>query len=144
MRLLGTIKKIEGKPRTWEGENGTVYFFTMTFEAEGNKFIGEYAIAPSRLAKLGIRPGAVGHMDIAFSVFDVKDKETGAVLFQRQAVKFSKWSMANSQAPAEQPATEDKPQEVDLTQVPGQPVEGAQPAEQAEEVQINPVTGMPF
>ena len=124
MRLLGTIKKIEGKPRTWEGENGTVYFFTMIFEAEGNKFIGEYAIAPSRLAQLGIRPGAVGHMDIAFSVFDVKDKETGAVLFQRQAVKFSKWSMANSQAPAEQPATEEAKPAADPEQPADGPAEG--------------------
>ena len=134
MRLLGTIKKIEGKPRTWEGENGTVYFFTMIFEAEGNKFIGEYAIAPSRLAPLGIRPGAVGHMDVAFGIFDVKDKETGAVLFQRQTVKFSKWSLANSQAPSEAPATEE-----------AKPAADPKPAAEApQEGTINPETGLPF
>ena len=146
MRLLGTIKKIESKPRTWEGENGTVYFFTMIFEAEGNKFIGEYAIAPSRLAPLGIRPGAVGHMDVAFGIFDVKDKETGAVLFQRQTVKFNKWSLANANQPAEAPAT-DAPAEqvVDLKLIQGQKVETPiAPAEQPVEGEINPETGLPF
>ena len=111
MRLLGTIKKIEGKPRTWEGENGTVYFFTMIFEAEGNKFIGEYAIAPSRLAPLGIAKNAVGYFDLAFNIVDVKNKETGAVLFQRQGVKFSKWSLANSQAPANEDKPKDDPEQ---------------------------------
>ena len=132
MRLLGTIKKIESKPRTWEGENGTVYFFTMIFEAEGNKFIGEYAIAPSRLAPLGIRPGAVGHFDISFSIFDVKDKESGAILFQRQAVKFSKWSLANSSAD-QAPANEEKPA-----------VDPEPAAEAPQDGEINPETGLQF
>ena len=42
MRLLGIIKKIDGKPRTWTNANGeTVYSFRMAFEAEGNQFLGE-------------------------------------------------------------------------------------------------------
>lgn len=139
MRLLGIIKKIDGKPRTWTNANGeTVYSFRMAFEAEGNQFLGEYTIAPQRLAQLGIRPGAVGYLDIKFSIRDYTSKTTGEAVTV-QDIRFSKWSLANANQPAEAPAT-DKPQEVDLTQVPGQPVEGAQPVEG----EINPETGLPF
>ena len=140
MRLLGIIKKIDGKPRTWTNANGeTVYSFRMAFEAEGNQFLGEYTIAPQRLAQLGIRPGAVGYLDIKFSIRDYTSKTTGEAV-SVQDIRFSKWSLANANQPAEAPATEQKPQEVDLTQVPGQPVEGAQPVEG----EINPETGLPF
>ena len=140
MRLLGIIRKIDGKPRTWERpEGGTVYTFTMVFDAEGNQFRGEYTINPSYLAQIGIRPGAVGYLDIKFSLRDIVRKTTGET-FTIQEIKFSKWSLANANQPAEAPATDQKPQEVDLTQVPGQPVEGAQPVEG----KINPETGLPF
>ena len=140
MRLLGIIKKIDGKPRTWTNANGeTVYSFRMAFEAEGNQFLGEYTIAPQRLAQLGIRPGAVGYMDIRFSIRDYTSKTTGEAV-SVQDIRFSKWSLANQNAPAEAPATE-QPQEVDLTQVPGQQVEGAQAPVEGE---INPETGLPF
>lgn len=154
MRLLGIIKKIDGKPRTWTNANGeTVYSFRMAFEAEGNQFLGEYTIAPQRLAQLGIRPGAVGYMDIRFSIRDYTSKTTGEAV-SVQDIRFSKLSLANQNAPAEAPAT-DKPQEVDL--VPGQPVEGHlgkavadkvtevyNQAEAPVEGEINPETGLPF
>ena len=135
MRLLGIIKKIDGKPRTWTNANGeTVYSFRMAFEAEGNQFLGEYTIAPQRLAQLGIRPGAVGYMDIRFSIRDYTSKTTGEAVTV-QEIRFSKWSLANQNAPAEAPANgataqpqEEKPAE------PAQPVEG----------DINPETGLPF
>ena len=135
MRLLGIIKKIDGKPRTWTNANGeTVYSFRMAFEAEGNQFLGEYTIAPQRLAQLGIRPGAVGYMDIRFSIRDYTSKTTGEAVTV-QDIRFSKWSLANQNAPAEAHANgataqpqEEKPAE------PAQPVEG----------DINPETGLPF
>ena len=106
MRLLGIIKKIEGKPRTWTNANGeTVYSFRMAFEAEGNQFLGEYTIAPQRLAQLGIRPGAVGYLDIKFSIRDYTSKTTGEAV-SVQDIRFSKWSLANANQPAEAPATE--------------------------------------
>ena len=109
MRLLGIIKKIDGKPRTWTNANGeTVYSFRMAFEAEGNQFLGEYTIAPQRLAQLGIRPGAVGYMDIRFSIRDYTSKTTGEAV-SVQDIRFSKWSLANQNAPAEAPATEQAP-----------------------------------
>lgn len=137
MRLLGIIKKIEGKPRTWTNANGeTVYSFRMAFEAEGNQFLGEYTIAPQRLAQLGIRPGAVGYLDIKFSLRDIIRKTTGET-FTIQEIKFSKWSLANANQPAEVPATEAAPA---APQVPQGPAEGAQPVEG----EINPETGLPF
>lgn len=143
MRLLGIIKKIDGKPRTWTNANGeTVYSFRMAFEAEGNQFLGEYTIAPQRLAQLGIRPGAVGYMDIKFSIREFPSKTTGEPV-TIQDIRFSKWSLANANQPAETPATEQKPQEVDLTQVPGQPVEGAQPVEQPQEAKTEG-SNLPF
>ena len=109
MRLLGIIKKIEGKPRTWTNANGeTVYSFRMAFEAEGNQFLGEYTIAPQRLAQLGIRPGAVGYLDIKFSIRDYTSKTTGEAV-SVQDIRFSKWSLANANQPAEAPATEAAP-----------------------------------
>ena len=125
MRLLGIIKKIDGKPRTWTNANGeTVYSFRMAFEAEGNQFLGEYTIAPQRLAQLGIRPGAVGYLDIKFSIRDYTSKTTGEAV-SVQDIRFSKWSLANANQPAEAPANapepsaEEKPAEG--TQVPAEP-----------------------
>ena len=110
MRLLGIIKRIEGKPRTWTNANGeTVYSFRMAFEADGNQFLGEYFIAPQRLAQLGIRPGAVGYMDVLFSIRDYVSKKTGETVYI-QDVRLSKWSLANANQPAEAPATEAAPQ----------------------------------
>lgn len=109
MRLLGIIKKIDGKPRTWTNANGeTVYSFRMAFEAEGNQFLGEYTIAPQRLAQLSIRPGAVGYMDIKFSIREFASKTTGEPVTV-QDIRFSKWSLANQNAP-EIHATEAQPE----------------------------------
>ena len=129
MRLLGIIKKIEGKPRTWTNQNGeTVYAFRMAFEAEGNQFFGEYVIAPTRLAQLGIRPGAVGHMDLRFSIRDFESKNTGETIYVQQ-VNFSKWSLANQNAP-EAPATEAAPA---ADPQPAQPAAGGENNQPAQE-----------
>lgn len=121
MRLLGFIKKIDGKPRTWTNSNGdTVYSFKMAFEAEGNQFLGEYTINPQRLAQNGIRPGAVGYMDIKFSIRDYTSKTTGETM-NVQDIRFSKWSLANQNTLADQPAPSAAPEQ-------------AQPEASAEEV----------
>ena len=121
MRLLGIIRKIDGKPRTWDRpEGGTVYTFTMVFDAEGNQFRGEYTINPNYLAQIGIRPGAVGYLDIKFSLRDIVRKTTGET-FTIQEIKFSKWSLANGNQSAEQPANAPEPS-------PETPAEAAQEA----------------
>ena len=132
MRLLGIIKKIDGKPRTWTNANGeTVYSFRMAFEAEGNQFLGEYTIAPQRLAQLGIRPGAVGYMDIRFSIRDYTSKTTGEAVTV-QDIRFSKWSLANQNAPAEAPATEEAKPAADHEPAPAVPA-AEQPQEASTE-----------
>ena len=125
-------------------QTGPVTIYQVTFEAEGNTFLGDLFASASYITNRGICPGAVGYFDLAFKVRDVTTK--AGEVYKRQDIRFSDFRLANQNLTgAQAPATEDKPQEVDLTQVPGQPV-GA-PAEQeqpSEEVQINPVTGMLF
>ena len=141
MRLLGIIKKIDGKPRTWTNANGeTVYSFRMAFEAEGNQFLGEYTIAPQRLAQLGIRPGAVGYLDIKFSIRDYTSKTTGEAV-SVQDIRFSKWSLANANQPAEAPANAPEPS---AEEVAAAMAEAEQAREQAQEANLNPSTGLPF
>ena len=135
MRLLGIIKKIDGKPRTWTNANGeTVYSFRMAFEAEGNQFLGEYTIAPQRLAQLGIRPGAVGYLDIKFSIRDYTSKTTGEAV-SVQDIRFSKWSLANANQPAEAPANAPEPS---AQEVAAAMAEEEQAREQAQEANLDP------
>ena len=135
MRLLGIIKKIDGKPRTWTNANGeTVYSFRMAFEAEGNQFLGEYTIAPQRLAQLGIRPGAVGYLDIKFSIRDYTSKTTGEAV-SVQDIRFSKWSLANANQPAEAPANAPEPS---AEEVAAAMAESEQAREQAQEANLDP------
>ena len=135
MSLLGIIKKIEGKPRTWTNANGeTVYSFRMAFEAEGNQFLGEYTIAPQRLAQLGIRPGAVGYLDIKFSIRDYTSKTTGEAV-SVQDIRFSKWSLANANQPAEAPANAPEPS---AEEVAAAMAEAEQAREQAQEANLDP------
>ena len=135
MRLLGIIKKIEGKPSTWTNANGeTVYSFRMAFETEGNQFLGEYTIAPQRLAQLGIRPGAVGYLDIKFSIRDYTSKTTGEAV-SVQDIRFSKWSLANANQPAEAPANAPEPS---AEEVAAAMAEAEQAREQAQEANLDP------
>ena len=135
MRLLGIIKKIDGKPRTWTNANGeTVYSFRMAFEAEGNQFLGEYTIAPQRLAQLGIRPGAVGYLDIKFSIRDYTSKTTGEAV-SVQDIRFSKWSLANANQPAEAPANAPEPS---AEEVAAAMAVAEQAREQAQEANLDP------
>lgn len=137
MRLLGIIKKIDGKPRTWTNANGeTVYSFRMAFEAEGNQFLGEYTIAPTRLAQLGIRPGAVGYLDIKFSIRDYTSKTTGEPVTV-QDIRFSKWSLANQNTPSEQAPANAQP-EPSQEEVAQAMAEAEQEREQAHEATIDP------
>ena len=135
MRLLGIIRKIDGKPRTWDRpEGGTVYTFTMVFDAEGNQFRGEYTINPNYLAQIGIRPGAVGYLDIKFSLRDIIRKTTGET-FTIQEIKFSKWSLANANQPAEAHANAPEPS---AEEVAAAMAEAEQAREQAQEANLDP------
>ena len=135
MRLLGIIKRIEGKPRTWTNANGeTVYSFRMAFDAEGNQFLGEYTIAPQRIAQLGIRPGAVGYLDIKFSIRDYTSKTTGEAV-SVQDIRFSKWRLANANQPAEAPANAPEPS---AEEVAAAMAEAEQAREQAQEANLDP------
>ena len=114
MRLLGIIKSI-GEARQWMTQTGPVTIYPVTFEAEGNTFLGDLFASKEYITSRGIVPGAVGYFDLKFKPKDVKNKE-GVVLFQRQDVRFSDFRLANQnltgvQSPATEAAPAADPQE---------------------------------
>ena len=132
MRLLGIIKSI-GEARQWMTQTGPVTIYPVTFEAEGNMFIGDLFASASYITNRGICKSAVGYFTLEFKIKDVKNKE-GVVMFQRQDVRFKDFQLANANLVGEQtPANEEKPA-ADPEPAPETPAEG----------QINPETGLPF
>ena len=134
MRLLGIIRNI-GEARQWMTQTGPVTIYPVTFEAEGNTFLGDLFASVSTITNRGICPGAVGYFDLAFKVRDVTTK--AGEVYKRQDIRFSKWSLANQNAPAEAPATEQAPA-ADPEPAPAAPAaEAPQEAEQ-------PKSDLPF
>lgn len=128
MRLLGVIKDIKSEPRVWMGQDGPVHFFQMIFEAEGNQFLGEYAIAPSRLGQLGIYPGVVCYLDIKFVVREQVSKTTGEV-YLRQDIKFSRFSLPNANyQPEQEAAPKDDEKRANKTQTEAEVLDDAKEA----------------
>ena len=114
MRLLGIIKNI-GEARQWMTQTGTVTIYPVTFEAEGNTFLGDLFASANYITSRGICPNAVGYFTLEFKIKDVKNKE-GVVMFQRQDVRFRDFQLANAnltgaQAPAQEAAPAADPQE---------------------------------
>ena len=127
MRLLGIIKNI-GEARQWMTQTGPVTIYPVTFEAEGNTFLGDLFASKEYITSRGIVPNAVGYFDIAFKVRDVTTR-TGEV-YKRQDVRFTDFRLANQNLTGAQAlADEEKPQDE-------KPAEQPQPA--AEEGTIDP------
>lgn len=128
MRLLGIIKNI-GEARQWMTSTGPVTIYPVTFEAEGNTFLGDLFAAASYITNRGICPGAVGYFDIAFKVRDVENKTTGT-MYKRQDIRFSDFRLANQNlvqgAQKEEEQEETHPQEEQPAETPAEPqiVEG--------------------
>lgn len=113
MRLLGIIKSI-GEARQWMTKTGPVTIYPVTFEAEGNTFLGDLFASRDYITSRGIVPNAVGYFDIAFKVRDVTTR-TGEV-YKRQDVRFTDFRLANqnltgAQALAQEAAPAADPQE---------------------------------
>ena len=107
MRLLGIIRNI-GEARQWMTQTGPVTIYPVTFEAEGNTFLGDLYASRDYITSRGIVPGAVGYFDLKFKPKDVKNKD-GVVLFQRQDVRFSDFRLANQNIRTGEAATEAAP-----------------------------------
>ena len=117
-------------------QTGPVTIYPVTFEAEGNTFLGDLFASASYITNRGICPGAVGYFDLAFKVRDVTTK--AGEVYKRQDIRFSDFRLANQNLTgAQAPATEAAPA---APQEPQGPAEGAQPVEG----EINPETGLPF
>lgn len=134
MKLLGIIRNI-GEARQWMTQTGPVTIYPVTFEAEGNTFIGDLYASRDYITSRGIVPGAVGYFDLKFKPKDVKNKD-GVVMFQRQDVRFGDFRLANqnltgAQAPA-------NPPEPSAEEVAAAMAEAEQAREQAQEVNLDP------
>ena len=92
MRLLGIIRNI-GEARQWMTQTGPVTIYPVTFEAEGNTFLGDLFASASYITNRGICPGAVGYFDLAFKVRDVTTK--AGEVYKRQDIRFSDFRLAN-------------------------------------------------
>ena len=132
MRLLGIIRNI-GEARQWMTQTGPVTIYPVTFEAEGNTFLGDLFASASYITNRGICPGAVGYFDLAFKVRDVTTK--AGEVYKRQDIRFSDFRLANQNLTgAQAPATEEP-----------KPAADPEPAAEApQEGTINPETGLPF
>lgn len=129
LRILGTITHI-GDAQS-RGNWASVYY-PMMFKGEGNEFYGEMRISKEWMEKRGIKVGAIGHMDIAFSVYQYeRNGNTNAI----QRVTFKQFTLANAGV-----FTDNVPAATEAA--PEQPAEAAAPA--AVEANIDPATGLPF
>ena len=132
MRLLGIIRNI-GEARQWMTQTGPVTIYPVTFEAEGNMFLGDLFASASYITNRGICPNAVGYFTLEFKIKDVKNKE-GVVLFQRQDVRFRDFQLANANLTgAQAPATEE-----------AKPAADPEPAAEAPQEAEQPKSDLPF
>ena len=137
MRLLGIIRGI-GEARQWMTQTGPVTIYPVTFEAEGNTFLGDLFASKEYITSRGICPNAVGYFTLEFKIKDVKNKE-GVVMFQRQDVRFRDFQLANANLTgAQAPATEAAPA------APAAPAADPAPAPQEPAGEAMPADGLTF
>ena len=89
-------------------QTGPVTIYPVTFEAEGNTFIGDLFASANYITSRGICPNAVGYFTLEFKIKDVKNKE-GVVMFQRQDVRFRDFQLANQNIRTGEATTEAAP-----------------------------------
>ena len=140
MKILATIKSV-AITRQYQRQDGTFCnVYGVTLESGDDVILAETFVNKVGQERRGILPGNIGTARIELSVRDWRDRNGND--HQTQDIRLADFQPAQNRKASDNdaPATEQKPQEVDLTQVPGQPVEGAQPVEG----EINPETGLPF
>lgn len=140
MKILATIKAV-AITRQYQRQDGTFgNVYGVTIESGDDVILAETFVSKEGQERRGILPGNIGTARIELSVRDWRDRNGND--HQTQDIRLADFQPAQNRKASDTaaPATEQKPQEVDLTQVPGQPVEGAQPVEG----EINPETGLPF
>lgn len=133
LRILGTITHI-GDAQS-RGNWASVYY-PMMFKGEGNEFYGEMRTSKEYMEKRGIKVGAIGHMDIAFNVYQYeRNGDTNAI----QRVTFKQFTLANAGVFTDNvPAANEAPKITEKTQ------EAAPAAPAAVAANIDPTTGLPF
>jgi hypothetical protein len=93
MRLLGTIK-IVGDARSFMFEGKPLVSYPVVFESEGNTFVADMYRSADELKAQGIAPGAVGYMEMKFTIKDGKRYDGSSYI--QQKIKFSYFTLANA------------------------------------------------
>lgn len=140
MKILATIKAV-AITRQYQRQDGTFgNVYGVTLESGDDVILAETFVNKEGQERRGILPGNIGTARIELSVRDWRDRNGND--HQTQDIRLADFQPAQNRKASDTaaPATEQKPQEVDLTQVPGQPVEEAQPVEG----EINQEKGLPF
>lgn len=127
MKVLGKIKQV-CDARTWMNGANPITIYPVIFEAGENVFVGDMFKSADGLKRRGIAAGAIGEMDIQFSVRD--GKRSSGESYTVQQVRFKDFYLANAgvfnghvDELSESPAQAAAPVETQ------QPAQAAQPAE---------------
>ena len=138
MKLLATIKSVE-ITRTFPHPDGTFgNVYGVTIESGNDTIIAETFRDAESQKRHGIVPGAIGTAIIDFAVRPWTDKQGKA--HYSQDIRLNRFDLANQNIRTDAPATEPKPQD----NPPAAPAAPADHAEQPQEANINPETGLPF
>ena len=141
MKILATIESVKVARQRQNDDSTWSPVYGIKLVSGDDVIVAESYRTKESLTKAGIVKDAVGTAQIEFKVKEGTSEKTGKdYCFQQITLRSFDLANRNLNNDTAAPATEHKPQEVDLTQVPGQPVEGAQPVEG----EINPETGLPF
>ena len=128
MKILATIESVKVLRQKQNNDGTWSPVYGIKLVSGDDEILAESYRTKEGLTKAGIVPGAVGKAHIEFGVKEGTSEKTGKdYCFQSITLRDFSLSNRNLTNGTQTPATEQKPQEVDLTQVPGQPVEGAQP-----------------
>lgn len=135
MKILATIKTV-AITRQYQRQDGTFgNVYGVTLESGDDVILAETFVNKEGQERRGILPGNFGTARIELSVRDWRDRNGND--HQTQDIRLADFQPAQNRKSSDAAPATDKPQEVNLTELPAQPADGAQ------EANINPETGLP-
>lgn len=93
MKVLGQIRLV-CDARTIMYNGNPIVKYPIIFDAGESEFVGDMYASQETLTRRGVKPGAVGHMEIEFRVREAK-RATGDT-YPIQSVRFKDFRLANA------------------------------------------------
>ena len=93
MKVLGQIRLV-CDARTIMYNGNPIVKYPIIFDAGESEFVGDMYASQETLTRRGVKPGAVGHMEIEFRVREAK-RSTGDT-YPVQSVRFRDFRLANA------------------------------------------------